>query len=144
VTFLDDLIGAVRAHDAARPRSQQQSVGWSEVGGCRSYLAYRLKGEWPTDHTDTWGAIRGTAIHEMLGQALAGREGVHTELSTSYRDIPGHADLVVIKDNSLSDFQDDKPEELPVLAAQPRRHVGEAGADSRVCGRAHPGLPAGQ
>jgi hypothetical protein len=103
--FLADLITAVRAHDAERPRSQQAAVGWSEVGGCRSYLAYRLKGEWPSDTTDTWGASRGTAIHEMLAEALAGRPGLYTELSTQYRGIPGHADLCIIHDNSIGDFK---------------------------------------
>lgn len=105
MTFLDELKGAVRAYDAARPRSSQVQIGWSEVGGCRSYLSFRLKGEWPADSTDGWAAARGSAIHALLGEALTGWPGVHTELTTSYRGIPGHADLVVIKDNSVWDFK---------------------------------------
>lgn len=103
--FLASLVTSVRAWDQARPRASQAEPGWSEVGGCRSYLAFRLKGEWPTDSTDAWGAVRGTAIHEMLGEALAGQPGLHTELSTQYRGIPGHADLCIVHDNAVADFK---------------------------------------
>lgn len=69
------------------------NVGWSEVGGCRSALGYRLDGAWATDDTDTWAAQRGTAIHEYLEPIITG-PGVRTEVDTEYRGIPGHADLV--------------------------------------------------
>jgi hypothetical protein len=93
MTFLDDVIKRAKDHDASRPRSQQVSVGWSEVGGCRAYLGYRLDGAWPSDETDTWAAQRGTAIHEYLEGVIAG-PGVRTEIDTEYRGIPGHADIV--------------------------------------------------
>jgi hypothetical protein len=93
VTFLDDLIKQARDYDAARPRSVQSAVGWSEAGGCRAYLGYRLQDTWASDDTDTWAAQRGTAIHEYLQGILAG-PGVRCEVDTIYRGIPGHADLV--------------------------------------------------
>jgi hypothetical protein len=93
VSFLDEVIKRVRDHDAARPRSLQVSVGWSEVGGCRAALGFRLDGAWESDETDTWAAQRGTAIHEYLGPVLDG-PGVRIEVETSYRGIPGHADMV--------------------------------------------------
>jgi hypothetical protein len=93
VTWLDETIATVRAYDAARPRSRQAEIGWSEVGGCRARLGYRLGGEWPSDAPDTWAAQRGTAIHEYLQRILAG-DGVRAEVATCYRDIPGRADLV--------------------------------------------------
>ena len=93
MAWLDDVIKQVRDHDAARPRSNQVAVGWSEVGGCRAYLGYRLEGTWPSDETDSWGAQRGTAIHEYL-QAILGGPDVRCEVDTEYRGIPGHADLV--------------------------------------------------
>lgn len=91
--WLEHTIKAVRDFDAARPRSTQVRVGWSEVGDCRAYLGFRLDGAWPSDETDSWGAQRGTAIHEYLQAILAG-PGVRTEVDTEYRGIPGHADLV--------------------------------------------------
>ena len=91
--WLDGTIKRVRDHDASRPRSLQVAVGWSEVGGCRAQLGYRLDGTWPSDETDTWGAQRGTAIHAYLQDILAA-PGARMEVDTSYRGIPGHADIV--------------------------------------------------
>jgi hypothetical protein len=92
-TWLDGRIKTVRDFDASRPRSMQSAVGWSEVGGCRAQLGYRLEGAWPSDDTDTWGAQRGTAIHAYLQEILAA-PGVRMEVDTEYRGIPGHADIV--------------------------------------------------
>lgn len=93
MTWIEDTVKRVRDFDAARPRSTQAAVGWSEVGGCRAALGYRLDGAFATDDTDTWAAQRGTAIHEYVQAILAG-PGVRTEVATSYRGIPGHADIV--------------------------------------------------
>src|ERR1035441_8823545 len=93
MAFIDDVIKRVRDHDAARPRSRQANVGWSEVGGCRAALGFRLDGAFTTDDTDTWAAQRGTGLHEYLEPILA-EPGVRTEVDTEYRGIPGHADLV--------------------------------------------------
>ena len=93
MSYIDTVIKTIRDFDAARPRSTQVSVGWSEVGGCRAALGYRLDGAWPSDETDSWGAQRGTAIHEYLQEILAA-PGVRMEVDTIYRGIPGHADIV--------------------------------------------------
>lgn len=94
MNWLEDTIKRVRDHDATRPRSLQVAVGWSEVGGCRAQLGYRLDGTWPSDETDSWAAQRGTAIHEYLEAVLGDDPDVRTEVDTIYRGIPGHADLV--------------------------------------------------
>lgn len=93
MTWLEEVIKRARDADAARPRSQQVALGWSEAGGCRSAIGYRLSGAWPTDETDSWPAQRGTALHDFLEPILA-EPGVRTEVDTMYRGIPGHADLV--------------------------------------------------
>jgi hypothetical protein len=94
VTWVDDAVKLVRDYDAARPRSRQAAVGWSEAGGCRAAIGYRLDGAFAED-TDTWAAQRGTAIHEYAGPVLAqAMPGARMEVTTSYRGIPGHADLV--------------------------------------------------
>jgi len=93
MTWIEQTVKRVRDHDAARPRSLQSAVGWSEVGGCRSALGFRLDGAFTTDDTDSWAAQRGTAIHEYLEPILDG-PGVRIEVDTIYRGIPGHADLV--------------------------------------------------
>ena len=102
MTWLDVTRKRVREFDAARPRSVQQAVGWSQVGGCRAYLGFKLAGAWATDETDTWAAQRGTAIHEYLQAILAG-PGVRMEVETEYRGIPGHAD--VVEPDSVTDIK---------------------------------------
>lgn len=93
MTWIEQTIKRVRDFDDARPRSLQRAVGWSEVGGCRAALGFRLDGAFTTDDTDSWAAQRGTAIHEYLGPVLDG-PGVRIEVETTYRGIPGHADIV--------------------------------------------------
>lgn len=93
MSFLDEVIKRVRDDDAARPRSVQAEVGWSEAGGCRAYLGYRIDGAWPSENPDSWAAIRGTALGDHIEQVMAG-PGVLTQVTTSYRGIPGHADIV--------------------------------------------------
>src|SRR5450755_2973660 len=102
MSWIEQTIKRVRDHDAARPRSLQQAVGWSEVGGCRAAIGFRLDGAFTTDDTDTWAAQRGTAIHEYLEPILTA-PGVRTEVDTIYRGIPGHADLV--EPDAVTDFK---------------------------------------
>jgi hypothetical protein len=106
--FLDQAVKLVQGWDASRPRSQQAEPGWSEVGGCRSHLGFRLSGAWASDEPDNWGAVRGTAIHKFMEEVLAGVPGMRTEVTTSYRGIPGHADLIVIDENSVTDHKTTK------------------------------------
>ena len=93
MSWIEQTVKRVRDHDAARPRSLQRAVGWSEVGGCRAAIGFRLDGAFTTDDTDSWAAQRGTALHEYLGPVLDG-PGVRIEVETTYRGIPGHADIV--------------------------------------------------
>ncbi len=126
MTWLENTIKQVRDFDAARPRSLQSAVGWSEVGGCRAQIGFRLDGTWPSDDTDTWAAQRGTAIHEYL-QNILGSPSVRVEVETAYAGIPGHADLVdvyervtrVIGDTSVVDIKTTKLANSQLWAANP-------------------------
>lgn len=117
MAWLDDTIKRVRDYDASRPRSKQVDVGWSEVGGCRSYLGFKLEDAWPSDDPDTWGAQRGTAIHKYLEGIIAG-PGEATEVDTRYRGIPGHADLVVDA-TSVTDYKTTKLANSQLWAENP-------------------------
>jgi hypothetical protein len=120
MAFLDDIIKRVRDYDASRPRSLQAEPGWSEVGGCRAYLGFRLEQAWHSDETDTWAAQRGTAIHKYLELVLAGVPGFRTEVTTSYRGIPGHADLVHIDDTSVTDWKTTRLVNSRLWASDPK------------------------
>ncbi|HXJ24839.1 MAG TPA: hypothetical protein VNH17_04025, partial [Streptosporangiaceae bacterium] len=93
MTFVEDAVKLVRDYDRSRPRSRQVQIGWSEVGGCRAYIGFRLDEAYPED-TDTWAAQRGTALDEYVGPILAAGMGARYQVPLTYRGIPGHADLV--------------------------------------------------
>jgi hypothetical protein len=93
MTWIENTIKQVRDFDASRPRSTQSEVGWSEVGGCRTAIGFRLDGAWASDEPDTWAAQRGTALGDYL-EAILASPSVRTQVNTVYRGIPGHADLV--------------------------------------------------
>ena len=120
MAFLDDIIKRVRDYDASRPRSLQAEPGWSEVGGCRAYLGFRLEQAWHSDVTDTWAAQRGTAIHKYLEMILADVPGFRTEVTTSYRGVPGHADLVHIDDTSVTDWKTTRLVNALLWASDPK------------------------
>ena len=127
-TWLDDVIERVRDYDWSRPRSGQAAIGWSEAGGCRSHIGYRITGAFP-EQTDTWAAQRGTAIHEYLLPILAGHQTVKIggkpylhasasiEVDTEYRGIPGHADLV--DDSGVTDVKTTTLANSQAWAAKP-------------------------
>lgn len=102
MAWLDKAIRVVRDFDESRPRSQQADLGWSEVGGCRAYMGYRLDGAFE-EETDKWAALRGTAIDQVYGPVLAAGLGALYQAEVTYRGIPGHADLI----HSLEDWVTD-------------------------------------
>jgi hypothetical protein len=52
--------------DKRRPRSKQQELGMSEVGGCRRRAGYRLAGVAPTNPGGSVQAVMGTAVHDAV------------------------------------------------------------------------------
>jgi CRISPR/Cas system-associated exonuclease Cas4 (RecB family) len=54
--------------DQTRPRSQQRTIGMSEVGGCRRRAGYRLAGTEPTNTSGSVQAVMGTAVHSAVEQ----------------------------------------------------------------------------
>ena len=85
--------------------------------------AYIFDGAWPSEEPDNWAAIRGTALHAHLEDILA-EPGVLTEVTTSYRGIPGHADLV----------RTGKADGVPVVIVRGVAFGGD-GTVKRVAGR---------
>lgn len=96
------LKGIVYAYNAADPRSQQRSIGLSEIGHpCPRRIAYKLSGmpepENPAD--DPWLMILGTAFDAWLMKAFdhhnqqLGRERFITQKRVFLRDRPGSLDI---------------------------------------------------
>jgi hypothetical protein len=99
--YLEDCRDLAREWDAARPRTRQKQIGWSGMADCRSYLAYKLAGEWPTDSPDKWRAITGTVMHDHWWAGLRRRwcaeRGIAAAfgIEISYGGITGHVDEVL-------------------------------------------------
>ena len=93
---------AVRSHSMNSARTAQSNdnrLGASEIGMCRSYLWRVLRQEERREEGDTWKAFIGTALGDALERAVAAEFGiVHTQESIvctlpSGRTVPGHVDV---------------------------------------------------
>jgi hypothetical protein len=85
--------------DARRPRSLQETLGMSDLGGCRRRAKYRLEGTEPTDEGGSIQAALGTLIHEGIAQVVQElREaglipaGYLVEAPVEFGGVEGHLD----------------------------------------------------
>lgn len=83
---------------ATSPRSQQLSVGASEIGTeCLRKLAYRMAGTTPVNHPDPLRAMVGLGVHLQLADTYrrldAGTGRYLVEHPVTFRDVPGTVDL---------------------------------------------------
>lgn len=98
----EDVIEVIRWAAAHSRRSQQVTLGCSEVGHeCDLRLAYKIAGMRPTGFSnDPWPAVVGTSIHSWMEQAIADYQAVHgvADWLTEMEVLPspivkGHTDL---------------------------------------------------
>lgn len=97
--YVSRLVEHLRELSDTSERSMQAEIGWSELGGCRAYLGYRLDDAWGEHDTDSWRADCGSALHEWLAyqrsiMAYHDNQEVQFEVPCEYRGVPGHADEV--------------------------------------------------
>lgn len=80
--------------DALRGRSQQQEIGWSELGGCRRRVGYRLAGTEPTNPGSSMPAVLGTLVHEAGAAVRKGRDDLVglVEHEVRFAGVLGHLD----------------------------------------------------
>lgn len=85
--------------DKRRPRTQQTTLGMSEIGGCRRRVGYRLAGEPTSDPGVSIQAVMGTLIHDgiadvmkrMQAEGLIPSEDL-IETEVTYAGVTGHTD----------------------------------------------------
>jgi len=107
----DDLLAALVQHENERPRSQQLTLGPSELGGCREYIRNVMVGapiqgnsEWPT------AAVVGTLLGEHVEGVARDSLGALTQLpvTTTLPNglvVTGTADIVLPDRNLLADVK---------------------------------------
>jgi hypothetical protein len=104
--FMDDLRKQVTMWDDGRERSKQVEIGWSEIAGCRSALAFRMRDVWPTDDPDGWRATAGTALHLWMREVRSADDPwLEFEVEVEYRGVPGHVDEWSFLRRELVDYK---------------------------------------
>lgn len=89
----------LEAWDALRPRSMQDELGISNLGGCRRAAGYRLRG-YPAEPPGPGARMKmilGTAIHGALAEAARaalGDEALIEDTEVRFAGVPGHPDLI--------------------------------------------------
>lgn len=107
----DELLAALVKNENDRPRSQQITLGPSELGGCREYIRNVLVGspkqgnkEWPT------AAVVGTLLGDHIEDVAEKYMGAVTQVPvrTTLPNglvVEGHADIVIPERNALVDMK---------------------------------------
>lgn len=104
--------GAVNDHVNNSPRSQQKTLGISDIGGCREYGRLKVTEAEQTNDRDRWAAFVGTAIHDKYDLAVKEAYGdqvkVGYEVTCTYPNgatMVGHPDWVFPSRNLVVDLK---------------------------------------
>lgn len=111
MSLADELLVALTETANSTPRSQQNLLGPSELGGCREYLRNTMVGaprqpnsEWPT------AAVVGTVLGEHIEAIAAERMDALTQVPVTTTlpnglTVSGTADMVFPERNALADLK---------------------------------------
>src|SRR6476646_9461433 len=93
--------------DARRPRSKQEEIGMSDLGGCRRRAGYRLLGVKPTNTSSSVQAVMGTSIHAAVQAILSelARPGDLVEEEVRFAGVLGHIDRYEAAEARLIDVK---------------------------------------
>lgn len=108
------LLEAVIAEERERPRTQQRTVGPSEVGGCRELLRAKIyespEDDAPEEHWPVAAHI-GTVMGDELERIFGKRLGAETQRRITAHleglgvSVTGSSDVIFIQDNLLIDLK---------------------------------------
>jgi hypothetical protein len=105
----DRMLDALKTHEKSRERSQQLTLGPSELGGCREYIRNVMAGA-PIQPSDEWpaAATMGTLIGDHIEAIAEKYLGATTQrpITTMLPNgllVSGTADMIFEKENMLAD-----------------------------------------
>lgn len=132
MSTLDEVEAEVTRWDASRPRSQQISLGASDLFGCRAQKLLKLTGVPQSNPRLSWQALVGTAVHAVFEKAAPA--GVITEQRFEYRGVWATVDRYDPNTAKLTDFKGKDNKQAitkvaksgPSLGHQAQVHVGAA------------------
>lgn len=109
MTLSEDILAAMAQKERGRPRSQQLTLGPSELGSCREYVRNILAGS-PRQEGDSWptAAVAGTLLGDYMESAAEEYMGALTQVpvTTTLPNglvVSGNADMVFVDRNQLAD-----------------------------------------
>jgi hypothetical protein len=109
VDICQELLDDLYAHDQARDRSRQRSLGMSEIGICRRRAQYIMQGQAGNGRGSGMAAIVGTALHETIAAARKHRGLLQEqEVRLSLLDghtIVGHVDEIDLAKRVIRDWK---------------------------------------
>jgi hypothetical protein len=114
----DIIINSLNDYENQSPRSQQATegiLGPSDIGFCRQKAALVTRQVQPTDKTNKWPAMVGTALHNYIESALSNAHPDwlfgsvdHTRVTATLPsgvEISGHPDIVIPEQNMVLDIK---------------------------------------
>jgi CRISPR/Cas system-associated exonuclease Cas4 (RecB family) len=103
------LARALNNWDSRRARSKQVEIGPSQIGGCRRQVYYQLIDAPKLHSPDKLASIMGTAIHEMIAQAIKSEDpfGDNFLIEQELDDdgLPAHTDLYIRNKGLVVDWK---------------------------------------
>lgn len=122
--FVTDMLNS---YDDARPRSLQQEIGPSSVGGCHRRLWHELAGTQPTNEGDKLAAILGTFIHKGIEAALRYKDPwghrFEIEVEAKTPELLGHIDAYDNVRERVIDWKTIKKGSFKYFGTNNRQHV---------------------
>lgn len=119
-SYLEDVVQQLRAHDAARPRSRQHTLGMSGLGDCRALIGFRLSETWCSDDVDTWASLRGTFLDEAIFRVrAAANPRLQHQVPVTWRGITGRVDEYDPDERAVTDLKTTKLANITVWKADP-------------------------
>lgn len=126
MTSAGELIKVLKAGDKLSARSQQVSIGPSEIGDCSRKVYYKLNGQEPTNpDTLQMAAIMGTAIHGYIENAIKRTDPFGDryllEIEAEADGIKGHIDVYDKTNREVIDWKTVKIKNLGFFPSKSQR-----------------------
>jgi hypothetical protein len=126
MTVAGELIKALRDSALDSERSQQTSIGPSELGGCRRRVYHRIhKTPVVNDDVLTLSAVMGTAIHGHIEKVIhvldPTKHRFETEIEVEAEGIKGHIDVYDRLNHEVMDWKTTKIKNLGYFPTQQQR-----------------------
>ena len=126
MTIANELIKTLSATSKQSARAQQESVGPSEIGGCRRKVWYRINGQEKVNpNTLSLASVMGTAIHSYIQEAFQKADPTgflyELEVEVNHDGLRGHVDMYDRMNHEIVDWKTTKIRNLSYFPSKQQR-----------------------